>query len=183
VGRPHKRNFILKHLVTVNAHSIQFEYATQKDLEAIVATYNATITSRLVTADLEEVSVQSKQVWFDAHSNDKRPLWLILVNGNYAGWMSFNSFYGRPAYDGTVEVSIYLEENYRGQGLGKMCLQKAITESPQLNIHTLLGFIFGHNETSLNLFYKFGFQKWAHLPQVANMDGEMRDLIIVGLKT
>src|ERR1051325_1181453 len=96
--------------------------------------------------------------------------------------MSFNSFYGRPASDGTVEVSIYLEQDYRNKALGKACLQKAIEVAPGLNIHSLLGFIFGHNTTSLNLFYKFGFEKWAHFPGVANMDGIMRDLLILGRK-
>jgi phosphinothricin acetyltransferase len=158
----------------------KFEYAKQEDLEKIVSTYNSTIASRLVTADLEEVSVESKQGWFDAHSINKRPLWIVLVNDKYAGWMSFNSFYGRPAYDGTVEVSIYLEEFARRKGLGNSCLQKAIDASPSLQIKTLLGFIFDHNEPSLELFYKMGFEKWAHLPKIANMIDAERGLIIVG---
>ncbi|MBL7933825.1 MAG: N-acetyltransferase [Bacteroidia bacterium] len=161
---------------------IEFKYAKKEDLPRIVSTYNSTIPSRLVTADLEPVSIESKQAWFDAHSENKRPLWVVECDGNYAGWMSFNSFYGRPAYDGTVEVSIYLEEDFRNKGLGKICLQKALDESPHYQIHSILGFIFGHNEPSLKLFYKFGFEKWAHFPGVANMDGILRDLIILGKK-
>jgi len=68
------------------------------------------------------------------------------------------------------------------KGLGKACLQKAIDEAPSRNIHTLLGFIFGHNFVSLELFKKFGFEQWALLPGVANMDGDMRDLVILGRK-
>jgi L-amino acid N-acyltransferase YncA len=162
---------------------IEFKYAHPDDLERIVATYNSTVASRLVTADLVEVSVESRRAWLNAHSPEKRPLWIVLLDGNYAGWMSFNSFYGRPAYDGTVEVSIYLEASARGKGLGKACLQKAIESAKTRHIHTLLGFIFGHNEVSLKLFYQFGFKNWANLPEVANMDGVMRDLVIVGLKT
>ncbi len=161
---------------------IRFIPATQQDLSLIVGTYNSTIPSRLATADLEAVSVESKVTWFDAHDEDKRPLWLVICNGDYAGWMSFNSFYGRPAYDGTVEVSIYLEEKFRGQGIGKSCLKKAIDAAPKYKIHSLLGFIFGHNTSSLQLFYRFGFKNWAVLPEVANMHGVMRDLVIVGLK-
>jgi L-amino acid N-acyltransferase YncA len=159
---------------------ITFVYAQKSDLEKIVATYNSTIASRLVTADLEPVTVQSKQVWFEAHSSNKRPLWLVLVDGAYAGWMSFNSFYGRPAYDGTVEVSIYLEESARGKGLGKACLNKAFEACAVLNIKTLLGFIFDHNEPSLKLFEIMGFQQWAHLPRIANMIDAERGLIIMG---
>lgn len=161
---------------------IKFEYATLHDLPHIVETYNSTVKSRLVTADLKPVSVTDKLQWFNAHNKKNRPLWVIYCDKSYAGWMSFNSFYGRPAYDGTVEVSIYLEENFRGKGLGKACLDKAINDAPKMKIHTLLGFIFGHNKPSLKLFKQFGFKKWAHLPEVANMDGMMRDLIILGRK-
>lgn len=160
--------------------SVSFTHATLPDLPKIVDTYNSTIESRLVTADLEPVTVSQKSSWFNAHSKDKRPLWLVIYNEEYAGWMSFNSFYGRPAYDGTVEVSIYLEEKFRGKGLGKICLEKAISSCNKFKINNLLGFIFGHNEPSLKLFYNFGFEKWAHLPKVANMDGIERDLIILG---
>ncbi len=162
--------------------NIEFEYATLEDLPSIVSTYNSTVLGRLVTADLEPVSVTSKLQWFNSHNNKNRPLWLVKCDGMYSGWMSFNSFYGRPAYDGTVEISIYLEEIQRGKGLGNACLNKAILEAPKMNIHSLLGFIFGHNETSLKLFKKFDFVTWAHLPEVANMDGIMRDLIILGRK-
>ena len=159
---------------------IEFLIAQQSDLQKIVATYNSTIASRLVTADLEPVSIDSKQAWFDTHTLTRRPLWIVLINNVYVGWMSFNSFYGRPAYDGTVEVSIYLEESARGKGLGKVCLQKAFDSCIELNIKTLLGFIFDHNEPSLQLFYKMGFEKWAHLPKIANMIDAERGLIILG---
>lgn len=159
---------------------VEFINATLHDLPKIVETYNSTIPSRLVTADLEPVTAISKLQWFNAHSPKKRPLWLVMCDEEYTGWMSFNSFYGRPAYDGTVEVSIYLEEKFRGKGLGKACLKKAIDSCEELNIKNLLGFIFGHNEPSLKLFYNFGFEKWAQLPKVANMDGIERDLIILG---
>ncbi|MDZ4665212.1 MAG: GNAT family N-acetyltransferase [Bacteroidota bacterium] len=162
--------------------NIEFVYAEENDLKKIIETYNSTVASRLVTADLQPVSVESKQQWFNSHNKTNRPLWIVKLEGNYAGWMSFNSFYGRPAYDITAEVSIYLEENSRGKGLGNMCVQKAIDESRPRGIKNLLGFIFGHNEPSLKLFYKFKFEKWAHFPKVANMDGEERDLIILGLR-
>ncbi|MBS1634801.1 MAG: N-acetyltransferase [Bacteroidetes bacterium] len=159
---------------------VQFHHAHTTDLTRIVDTYNSTIASRLVTADLSPVTVADKQAWFDAHTPHRRPLWIVEYDGLYAGWMSFNSFYGRPAYDGTVEVSIYLEENCRGKGVGKACLEKAFEACYELQVKTLLGFIFDHNEPSLQLFYKMGFEKWAHLPRIADMKDAERGLIIVG---
>jgi len=159
---------------------LQYTDARPEDLPAIVATYNATIPSRLVTADLEPITVADRLAWFAAHHPDRRPLWCIHADGQYAGWLSFNSFYGRPAYDGTVEISIYLEPAFQGRGLGRKVLQRAIDECPRLQIQTLLGFIFGHNTPSLNLFYNMGFAQWALLPRIARMETEERDLVIVG---
>jgi L-amino acid N-acyltransferase YncA len=150
------------------------------DLPAMVAIYNSTIASRQVTADTEPVSVESRRAWFAEHTPDKRPLWVAEQGGRVIGWLSYSNFYGRPAYSGTAELSIYLHEEARGKGLGRYFLQQAIECAPQLAVHTLLGFIFGHNEPSLKLFESFGFARWATMPRVATLDGVERDLIILG---
>ena len=48
-------------------------------------------------------------------------------------------------------------------------------------MHTLLGFIFGHNAPSLALFRKFGFSVWGELLRVAVLDGEGRQVRAAGL--
>lgn len=160
---------------------IRFRNATEQDLPVIVDIYNSTIPGRMVTADTEPVTVESRVEWFKKHDNPKRPLWVIENEENdVVGWVSFSSFYGRPAYNGTVEVSIYLDESQRGKGFGKKALQHVIDEAPAYDVHTILGFIFAHNEPSLKLFYRFGFTDWANLPNIAVLDGIERSLIIVG---
>ena len=160
--------------------------ARRDDLPVIVDIYNSTVASREVTADTEPVSVASREAWFNEHTPERRPLWVIHeandVSGHPAivGWMSYSNFYGRPAYSGTAELSIYIDEQWRGRGLGKYCLEQAIAFAPSIRVHTLLGFIFGHNVPSLALFRKFGFDTWANFPRVANLDGIERDLIILG---
>lgn len=163
--------------------SFEHRLARQDDLAEIVAIYNSTVASREVTADTEPVSVASRQQWFDDHPPERRPLWIIHPQGDQdtiLGWMSYSNFYGRPAYAGTAELSIYLAESARGRGIGSYCLEQAIAHAPRIAVHTLLGFIFGHNVPSLALFRKFGFETWANLPRVATLDGIERDLIILG---
>jgi len=154
--------------------------ARRQDLPQIVAIYNATIPSRIVTADTEPVSVQSRVRWFEDHDPGFRPLWVAEADGQIAGWLSFSSFYGRPAYNKTAEISVYVHEDHRRRGLGAYFLAAALAHTPSLKLDTLLGFIFGHNTPSLALFRKFGFQRWGELPRVAALDGIERDLIIVG---
>lgn len=154
--------------------------ATIEDLPKIVDIYNSTIPSRMVTADLEEVTVESRIDWFHEHSPNFRPLWVVLSGDTICAWLSFQSFYGRPAYNGTAEVSIYIHEQFRNKGLGKYMLEKALESCPQLNINNLLGFIFAHNKPSIQLFEHYGFEKWGHFPKVAVLDGIERDLLILG---
>lgn len=162
---------------------IHFRNAVLKDLEKIVAIYNSTIPSRMVTADTEDVSVESRKQWFEEHNPETRPLWVIEDRSNeIIGWVSFSSFYGRPAYNGTVEMSIYLDESCRGKGVGKKVLQYCIDNAGKHGITTLLGFIFLHNEPSLKLFRHFGFEDWGTLPDVAVLDGIERSLKILGKK-
>jgi phosphinothricin acetyltransferase len=155
--------------------------AKQSDLNRIVAIYNQTIASRMVTADTEEQSVASKQVWFESHT-EKRPLYVMERDGEVIAWLSYKSFYGRPAYNGAVEIAIYVDENTRGQKLGQQFLDFALSLAPKLNINNYLAFIFSHNIPSIKLFEKNGFTKWGELPDIAVMDNNLYSLTILGKK-
>ena len=151
-----------------------------EDLKGIVEIYNSTISGRMVTADTEPVSIEDRIPWFNEHNSQLRPLWVMEVDGQIAGWLSLQSFYGRPAYKGTVEISIYISEKYRGRGMGEEFLRYAIDNAYRYGVNVFMAFIFGHNEPSLRLFKKNGFEQWGNYPKIAEMDGIKRDLIILG---
>ena len=153
--------------------------ALPQDLPSIVEIYNQTIPSRSVTADLEPVSVESRKSWFEQHTG-ARPLWVLEQEQRIIAWLSVSSFYGRPAYDNTAELSLYVSDGWRRRGVGSYLLAAAIAHAPRLDLDTLLGFIFGHNEPSLELFERHGFSRWGLLPGIAVLDGIKRDVVIVG---
>lgn len=162
-----------------------YRLANLADLPAIVSLYNSTIPSRRVTADLQPVTVESRLSWFHEHDPLKRPIWVVeradgSCSDHLAAWLSFSDFHHRPAYAGTVELSLYVHEDCRRQGLGRLLLDEAVKIAPGLGIHSLVGLIFAHNQPSLRLFEQAGFDRWAHLPRVAEMDGQRYDLVIVG---
>jgi phosphinothricin acetyltransferase len=160
---------------------MKFRDAVLDDLAAIVAIYNSTVEGRMVTADITPVAVADKLGWFNHHNPGKRPLWVVENDmSQIIGWVSFQDFYGRPAYNGTAEISIYLSENIRGKGYGKSILEYAISKCPELNIDTLLGFIFAHNKPSVQLFLTLGFEEWANLKDIAKMDDSLYSLKIFG---
>ena len=153
--------------------------ANINDLSDIVAIYNETIAGRMVTADTENVTVAEKRDWFNNHTAE-RPIYVYCENNQVLAWLSYKSFYGRPAYDGTVEMSIYITAKAQGKGLGKKLMNFAQTQAKQLNIKVLLGFIFSHNLPSVKLFKHFNFAVWGELPNVAIMDGKLYSLTIFG---
>lgn len=160
-----------------------FRDATGEDLPEIVDIYNATITSRMVTADLEPVTVESRRPWFAARQRATHPLWVLCDSGgSVRAWLSFDLFHARAAYAGTAMIAIYVAASHRRLGLGRQLLGEAINRAPALGLHSLVGYVFGHNEPSLRLFASHGFTRWGHLPRVAVLDGVERDLIILGLR-
>lgn len=154
--------------------------AQKDDLPIIIDIYNSTIASRMVTADLTPVSVESRLSWFLEHDEKKRPIFVKIQENQVVAWLSFQNFYGRLAYQYTAEISLYVNSNYRNQGIGSQMLKYGLKKCPELKIKTVLGFIFAHNEPSLNLFKKLGFTVWGKFPKVAELDHIERDLIILG---
>ena len=154
--------------------------ARGEDLAAIVEIYNAAIPGRLATADTAPVSVETRREWFARHDPSQHPLWVLERDGSIAGWLGFEPFYGRPAYAATAELSVYVAPHFRRTGVAAALLARAVDAAPSLGLSTLLGFIFAHNAPSLALFERFGFARWGHLPEVAELDGVKRSLLILG---
>jgi phosphinothricin acetyltransferase len=155
--------------------------ARESDLPAIIAIYNAAVATRLSTAQLDPVTLEDRLPWFREHAPERHPLWVADLDGTIAGWLSFQSFIDRCGYRGTAELSVYVHDQFRRRGIGKTLLEQAIARAPALGLVALVGYIFGHNAPSLELFERFGFQRWGMLPRIARLDGIERDVVIVGL--
>jgi L-amino acid N-acyltransferase YncA len=154
--------------------------ALESDLPAIIDIYNATVPTRMVTAELEPTTVEARLPWFREHSPDQHPFWVAENDHCVIGWLDFKKFLPRCAYRGTAEISVYVHEKFRRHGVGAGLLKEAIARAPSLGIDAIVGLIFGHNEPSLKLFERFGFERWGFLPRVARLDGMERDLVIMG---
>ncbi len=158
-------------------------HATEADLPAIVAVYNAAIPGHSATADTEPVTVESRREWFSKHDPRKRPLWVAETDGEVIAWVGLSSFYeGRPAYDATAEVSMYVAPAHQNRRVGRELMEFVIGQCPRLGVTTLLAMFFDHNERSHKLCSKLGFEQCGHLREIAVLDGRRRGLIIAALR-
>lgn len=170
--------------------------ASPEDLPAILAIYNQSIASKQATANLAPVTCEERQAWFDEHLNSSvRPIYIVRaveeleiidVRGEaqtvspIVAWGSFSDLYARPAYHISTEISIYLHQDNHGQGLGSLLTRWMLTQAPSLGIHNVIALIFSHNQPSLGLFRKLGFEQWGYMPKVCDMEGFIADVVMLG---
>ena len=159
---------------------IKFEFAQKSDLPKIVEIYNQTIKLKTVTADTQPVTVADRKTWFEEYNQNSYPLWTIKKDNVIIGWVGLEPFYGRAAYSQTAEISLYIDENYRGHHLGTKALDFVKSQLKYLGVKNIVAFIFKQNSASLALFEKQNFKRWGFLPQVAQIDNNYLDLVIMG---
>jgi L-amino acid N-acyltransferase YncA len=154
--------------------------AADSDLPAIIDIYNAAVATRIATAQLEPVTLEERRDWLKEHSPDRHPFWVLEIDGQVAGWLTIKRFIPRCAYQGTVELSVYVDQKFRRHGVARALLEEVISRAALLGINAMVGLIFAHNEPSLRLFEQLGFERWGLLPRIARLDEIERDLAIMG---
>jgi L-amino acid N-acyltransferase YncA len=162
---------------------IQFRDANETDVPAIVDIYNQSIPGGWSTADTSPINVASRVEWFRKFSPDKRPIWVAELDGQVVAWIGLTSFYaGRPAYDATAEVSLYVATAYHRRGIGRYLKQRMVEHCPQLGVTTLLSMHFDHNEATRRVNESLGFEQVGHLTEIAVVNGKKRGLVISALR-
>jgi L-amino acid N-acyltransferase YncA len=143
-----------------------------EDLEGIVEIFNEAINARFQTAFMEPVTVNDRIGWFNQHTPSEYPLFVYEMDHKIVGWTSISPYRaGRPALRHTVEISYFVHTGQLKKGIGTQLVQHALNASRLLHYRTVLAIIIDKNIASAHLLKKFGFEKWGHLPNVAEFDG------------
>jgi len=151
----------------------KIRYATINDLPAIVKIYNQAVRRGFQTADTEPLSVEDRKEWLLAHTPEDYPIYIFEQNGKILGWISLSPYRkGRKALRQVAEVSYYIEETHQRQGIGSSLMAHVINQMPGLNLRSLIAILLDVNDGSIGLLEKFGFEKWAHLPHIADFGGK-----------
>ena len=147
--------------------------ATETDWEGVIAIYNQAVATRNSTADLEPVTVASRLEWLRHHTPARYPLYVEAVDGSIRGWCSLSPYRpGRMALRFTAEISYYVHEDYQRQGVATSLLRHALREAPRVALKSLIAILLDHNTPSIRLLEKFGFERWGHLPKIADFSGK-----------
>jgi phosphinothricin acetyltransferase len=101
------------------------------------------------------------------------------TGGQVTGWAAVSAVSSRCVYAGVAEVSVYVAEAARGQGIGRRLLQSLVGASEREGIWTLQAGIFPENEISIALHRACGFRIVGHREKLGRMHGVWRDVILM----
>lgn len=105
-------------------------------------------------------------------------LWVILDDKKVIGWAGLQPVSARQVYEGVVEVTIYIDRNSAGKGVGTALMKHLINESEKAGIWTLYSSIFPENTASIRLHVRHGFREIGYREKIARLDGKWHDTIL-----
>ena len=147
------------------------------DYEAVAAIFAEGIATGLATFETE---VPSWEEWDVAHLPDHR--FVAELDDDVAGWVAVVPYSRRAAYRGVGEVSVYVAERARGQGVGRALLETVVESAREGGLWTLQAGIFPDNVPSLELHRRLGFRDVGVRERIGQLDGVWRDVVLLELR-
>jgi len=160
---------------------MNFRSAEVADFPEIINIYNHAVDEKFATADTEHVTVDSRKEWFAQHSSQTYPIIVAEEKGKAVGWCSLSPHRpGRKALRTVAEISYYVHKDYRKKGVANKLIAQTIESAKKLGFKNLISILLDMNKTSIHILEKYGFEKWGHLPEVAEIDGVICGQFIYG---
>ena len=151
--------------------------AERKDLEQLLEIYNYEVVNGVATFDIEPKTIEEWETWFKKYNVGNHPLYVGEIDGKVAGYVSLSSYREKEAYKSTVELSIYIGKDFRGQGVATKLMAFMIDLAREdESIHTIVSVITSGNKASSRLHEKFKFEFCGTIREVGIKFGEYRDI-------
>lgn len=164
---------------------MEVRLAVSDDAEPIRAIYNREVTGSTVTFDLVPRSLAEQQAWLASHSG-AHPAVVAVAGpgdeaggGRLAGFGSLSPYRSRPAYATTVEDSVYVHEDFRGRGVGRLLLAELVRLATVHGFHAVMARIVGGHEASIALHRACGFELVGVEREVGRKFGRWLDVALM----
>ena len=127
------------------------------DAERIASFYNAEVELSTATFDLVPRTLDEQRTWLVQRSGAHAVL-VAEVEETVAGYASLSKFRDRPAYRTTVESSVYVDAEHRGNGIAYQLMVELLSTATSHGFHAVVARVADSQEPSLALHEKLGFE-------------------------
>ena len=149
---------------------------TKDDIAACLDIYNYEVVNGVATLDLEPRTLPEWQEWYEAHQTSEHCIFVGLIDDVVVGYASLSPYRPKEAYKSTVELSIYIHQDYRSQGVATQLMERIIAMAKSDDtLHNVVSVITAGNEGSTKLHNRFGFTYCGLTPEVGFKHGKYQD--------
>ena len=150
--------------------------AIEEDIPFFTEIYNDAVLHSTVTFDVEPKTFEDRMTWFKEH-DENHPLLTYVHQGVPVGYASLSVYRPRKAFDGSLELSVYVRKDMRGEGIGS-ALMSAILELARSmpSVHTVISVVTAENNSSIRLHEKFGFSFCGRIKEAGNKFDQYLDV-------
>ncbi len=153
--------------------------ATHDDLPQILAIYNEVIRNSTAVYSEEEFTPARGDSWFAAKMARGFPLIVARDASGIAGFGTFGEFRAWPCYVHSVEHSVHVRVDRRGQGVGRALVVELLTRAAAMGKHMMIAGIDADNAVSIGLHRSLGFAQVGHFHEVGFKFGRWLDLVFM----
>lgn len=127
-------------------------------------------------------TIPSYEEWNAKHHKDCRLV--AKIDDFLVGWAAISPTSSMPAYQGVVELSLYVDEHFKRKGIGCTLLKALITESEKAGYWCLYSVICSVNTASLALHEHCGFRTIGYREKIAkDKFGKWQNTTIMELRS
>jgi phosphinothricin acetyltransferase len=156
---------------------IEVRPATTGDLSAVNDIYNQYVVEAHYTFDLEPMTEEARREWFAHYGESGRHRLLVAASdGLVIGYASSSRFRHKPAYETSVETSVYLAPDAVGRGAGSLLYEKLFKALEGEDVHRAYAGIALPNPASIGLHERFGFKRVGHFTEQGRKFGRYWDV-------
>ena len=152
--------------------------ARPTDAEATRAIYNAEVTTTTVTFDLVPRSLEEQLAWLESHAG-AHPAVVAADGAEVVGFGSLSPYRSRPAYATTVEDSVYVRADRRGEGFGGAILSELVALATIGGFHSVIARIVGGHQASIALHRSCAFDTVGVEREVGRKFGRWLDVVVM----
>jgi phosphinothricin acetyltransferase len=160
------------------ADDVIIRVATIDDLPRLTEIYNHYVVETPITFDIEPFTVEQRREWFERYAATGRYRLLVAErDGAVAGYTSSSKYYGRAAYDSTVESTILCAPEAVGYGVGKRLYAALFDALAGEDVHTVVAAITLPNRGSCEIHEHFGFRRVGVIEEAGRKFGKYWDVV------